>query len=218
MKIDFDRDADRVFVLLIGADLLFLTLHLMHHYTGWFNDTRYNVETDRGFGETYQYVKTFWIALLLGGSTVAWRRWIYAGWAALFAFLTIDDAFTVHEKAGAWLRKTFEVPARLGIRAQDWAEIVYALLVGAALTLPVAIGYLFGTATDRRNSRAIAGLLGILIAFGVGVDVLHETIQVRSVKDVVGTIEDGGEMLAMTAILWFVFRMRDRERAGPAAD
>ena len=59
----------------------------------------------------------------------------------------------------------------------------------------------------------------LLAALGVVVDMLNIILEKTILGEPLGIIEDGGEMIVMSAITWYVFRFdlpgsgRDRERA-----
>jgi uncharacterized protein with GYD domain len=48
-------------------------------------------------------------------------------------------------------------------------------------------------------------MLAALAAFGVGVDLIHEMLPRGRWYDVVGIVEDGGEMVVMSFIVALVF-------------
>lgn len=53
-------DPTRCFLLLlILADLAFFAVHLFYAPDGLFNDSRFRLDWDRGYAETFQYVKEF---------------------------------------------------------------------------------------------------------------------------------------------------------------
>ncbi|MNZ78850.1 hypothetical protein D3C78_974390 [compost metagenome] len=67
----------------------------------------------------------------------------------------------------------------------------------------------------RRFSQDMAILFSILLLFGVGVDMLHSAIQLgREVGFILGTLEDSGEMLAVSLMLWYVFLTKVRDDQG----
>lgn len=134
----------RLLWLLLATDGLILVLHLLHQYSGYFTASFFSVEQERGLGETFQYLKEYWLAVLLAGLWLRTRRALYAGWALLFSVLLADDAFRLHEGLGTWLVVAADLQPAWGLRAQDWGELgsagVYALLVATLIGLPYAFG------------------------------------------------------------------------------
>ncbi len=53
-------------------------------------------------------------------------------------------------------------------------------------------------------------MLLALALFGIVVDVLHIAIAVPWLEPYLALVEDGGEMLVMSTIAWFVFLLSDR--------
>ena len=69
------------------------------------------------------------------------------------------------------------------------------------------IAYARGSELYRRITLDLGLLFGLLVFFGVGVDFLHSALTVGKRSDfAVGLIEDGGEMLAMSLLVWYSFR------------
>jgi hypothetical protein len=60
----YNRESDKLLLLLISTDLLFVLLHIMHTHSPFFNHRYWNIAIDRGFAESFQYVKEFWIVLM----------------------------------------------------------------------------------------------------------------------------------------------------------
>jgi hypothetical protein len=193
-------------MLLVAADLMFILLHVLHTYTRTVaGDPGFSLERDRGYAEVFQYVKLFWIALLLGAAFVKSRRVIYCSWALLFAYLLLDDSFQIHERFGYQAAMFFAYKPLLGLRPQDFGELTITAVVGGTFLLLLATGYLFTDQPQRMFSIALGGLLAVIALFGVGVDMLHSALAWSAIDSLLALLEDGGEMLAVSATCWFVF-------------
>lgn len=57
MKIDLSRESDKLLLLCLSADLVLIVLHVVHSTSGLFADSNYSIALERGFGETFQYLK-----------------------------------------------------------------------------------------------------------------------------------------------------------------
>ena len=57
MKFEIDRHPDRLLILLIITDIIFIILHIFHYYTGILNDGGWNIQRERGFAEVFQYLQ-----------------------------------------------------------------------------------------------------------------------------------------------------------------
>jgi hypothetical protein len=191
-------------LLLLAADALFVALHLAHVTTSVFQDPRFSLEVDRGFAEVYQYLKEYWIALLL--ILVARRRRapVLLVWALLFGYLLWDDAFMIHERLGAALARELGLSGALSLGSQDVEEALVALAMGALALAALALTYVRSDGFSRRASRRLLRLLALLALFGVAVDVLHEMLTPGFWHAAAGTIEDGGELVVMSLIVSLV--------------
>jgi hypothetical protein len=191
-------------ILLLSADGLFVALHVLHLVTPFFQDARFSIELERGFGETYQYVKAYWAALLLLLLGLGHRSALYLAWSLVLAFLLVDDAFMVHETLGARLGPALVLPGTVPLQGHHAAE---ALVLAAVALLAVALVGLASLRADpgaRRVSRRLLGRMAVLAGFGVGVDLVHAMIPHGAWHAVAGIVEDGGEMVVLSAIVALV--------------
>lgn len=60
------------FFALLAGDLAFLGLHVFNHFFISPGNLLLDIEQDNGYAEVYQYLKFFWIILML--SQLAWAR------------------------------------------------------------------------------------------------------------------------------------------------
>jgi hypothetical protein len=74
----------------------------------------------------------------------------------------------------------------------------------------IGIAYRFGDRTSRKVSRNLIVMLLALALFGIVVDVVHVAIRVPWLEHYFALVEDGGEMLVMSTIAWFVFLLSNR--------
>lgn len=94
----------------------------------------------------------------------------------------------------------------LGLRLQDFGELAVSASAGIILLLSLILAYANGSEMFRKISQDFALLLCGLIFFGVVVDVIHVAINLGGkVNFVLGVIEDAGEMLSVSLILWYAF-------------
>lgn len=203
-------------ILLLSVDVALILLHVLYLNFETFGKFIYSIEHEDGYGELYQAIKGGWIAL-----TFLWlgrnrRMPAYLVWSAFFFYLTLDDFFGVHETVGLWLAETFHIPAMFGLRNVDLGELTVYVLV-ALLFLPLfALAYQRGGAIFRRDSRTLIGLLVLLGGFGAGVDMVHTWFAETVLSTTIGLIEDGGEMIVMTIIVWFALLVLARDTLSPS--
>jgi hypothetical protein len=140
-----------------------------------------------------------------------WRTHVltYGCWAVVFAFLLIDDASQIHERVGQWLARSYEVSVPFGLRPDDVGELLVAALAGASILALVAFASWRGGEQAWRISRDLLRLVVALGFFGVAMDVVHVLAYVHRslLAQVLLVIEDGGEMLVMSALTAYAFHV-----------
>ena len=192
--------------LLLVTDVGFIFLHLVHMYTPFLEVTGYSLDQERGYAEVFQYVKYFWVALLLGALALIRREWIYGVWMVLFFYLLGDDASQFHELGGKSIMNLMDYEDQWGLRAQDFGELSVSLIVLTVFLLLNIKAYA-SASTDTRTAIKIYGLLLALLAFfGVVVDILN-VLTFGNLHLMVGVLEDGGELLSMSLLCWFSFHL-----------
>ena len=78
----------------------------------------------------------------------------------------------------------------------------------------VTLAYVKGEQVFKKVSQDILLLVLILVFFGVGVDLLHTFMELgRGVSFILVVVEDGGEMVAASLILWYVFLIAIRDES-----
>lgn len=191
-------------LLLVAGDVLFVLLHVAHVTTPVFQDPRFSLEMERGFGEVYQYLKEYWIALLLLLIGVRRRIPVFVAWSALFGYLLADDSFELHERLGSALARGLALPEDWLIRGRDVGEVLVAGGMGVLALAVIGLTHVRSDARARWVSGRLLRRLALLVFFGVGVDAVHQMFAPGAVSTLLGTVEDGGEMAVMTAIVWLV--------------
>jgi hypothetical protein len=97
---DVELEADKLLILLITTDLLFVAFHIFHVFhtsIGLFYDVNFSLQQEQGFAEVFQYLKEYWATLLLVILAVRTKNLLYVSWALLFGYFLVDDSFGVHE-------------------------------------------------------------------------------------------------------------------------
>jgi hypothetical protein len=148
-----------------------------------------------------EYGLTASIALLMAARF--WRKRIAAcAFAAIvFAWLTLENSLEVHEAAGEALAPFFPTRAGSSLRPQDWGELSFLLISGAAF----AAALYFTLRRSRWTDAPVYLVLACVPAagvFGVGVDFLHSALSKTPLFSQAGAfVEDLGELL-MLCLAW----------------
>ncbi len=205
MHFHIEKESTKFLLLLILADFVFIGVHCIN-MTPILSNSLFSIESDFGYAESFQYIKEFWITTLLFILAIKIRCIVYFFWSLLFMYLMFDDIFQIHEKFGVYLGIFFEFQPMLNLRAQDFGELTASTLNGFLLFTFIGASYLISDNKAKRISKYLFVLVMLLAFFGVVVDMLHFAIPFG--KSVLGLIEEGGEMLIMSVIVWFVYGLK----------
>lgn len=200
-----DVGASAFLLLLLCGDLAFVGLHIVSHLIPMPNEDLFSLAVDLGYSEFYQYVKELWIALLFVAVAVRSGEFRYLTWTALFTYLLLDDSLSIHETLGIWIMRgvDFEI---FGLYASDLGDVIISAIIGGILFLAIGLAYVRGSFNFRRATRDLFLLMGIMVFFGVVVDVAHAVSRAWYWPYIVlAIVEDGGELVAMSLILWYAY-------------
>jgi hypothetical protein len=193
-------------VLLLVGDLVYIAVHLVWTETRLLNSPLAALDVDRGYAEFFQYMKLLWTVLLLGLLSLRTRRWGYLAWALLFAYLLVDDSFSLHENIGRLLASRLSLGDAFGLRAIDLGELLVSAMAGGVVAVGIGWAYWRGGAEFRRSSRHLLVLLLAIVFFGVVVDMVHIAIGPEGWLDnALVILEDGGELVVTSFIAWYAF-------------
>jgi len=184
---------------------------MIHTYTEYCGDPYYSLAKDRGYAEVFQYIKEYWIGLLFLYLAIKRRNFLYLSWSLLFGYLLLDDSFQIHEKLGSKVGSYFEFSPMLGLRAQDFGELIVSASFGSGFLGLIGLTYYFSDSSIKRTCRCLLVMLLVLVFFGIVMDMVDIMVKSPVWSPILGTVEDGGEMLIMSVIAWFVFLLPELE-------
>jgi cbb3-type cytochrome oxidase subunit 3 len=213
MQLSFRNNSAKILYLLLATDLVFFCLHLSRQCYMFsnsrlckkFSNKLFSISIDMGYAEVFQYIKEYWIILLLG--VLAWRNrsLLYSAWSLLFCYLLLYDALKIHERWGIFISNKLGLVSAFGIRSIDFGEIIVSACFGILFFAIIAIAYRFGKKIERKHTQYLILMLLALAFFGIVTDTLGITITNKFLKPIAALIEDGGEHLVMSTIVWFVY-------------
>jgi hypothetical protein len=197
-----------MFAMLIGADALFILMHMVHAWSPLLQDSKYALDADLGMAELYQYIKQLWLLGCLAIAFCQTRRRVFMAWAVFFALLLLDDVTQLHENSGRYFAKVLGLAPAFGLRGVDYGELIFAAGIGL-----VGVAVVWMTLQkDCRNSRQFSLdmflLLCLLAVFAVAFDAAHSfaySSAPPALIDVLAILEDGGELLVISLITAYVF-------------
>jgi len=204
--------ASTFLLLLLVADCAFIFLHFLL-LTPLSYTPLLSLERDHGYPEFYQYIKELWIVVLLLSILIKTRAVGYSVWALLFLYLLFDDALQFHETFGVSIATRLEFTPFLGLQAWDFGELAVSAMVAALLLTSLILFYVRSQSTFKQATRHLLLLLLALAFFGIFVDMLHSALKMEwEVNYLLGVVEEGGEMVVMSFIAWYVFSLNVRAR------
>jgi hypothetical protein len=199
-------------LLLLFADFVFIALHSINFLSTRLNNPSFSIEKDGSYPELYQYFKWFLIIVLLIQVSVMRKSLSYIAWVLVFTYFLCDDALEIHETIGNHIARKFSLTPPFGLRRLDLGELAVSAIAAIILLSFVIQAYRHGSSAFKKMSRDMLLLIIALVFFGVVVDMVHIAIQSDwKVKFILGVIEDGGEMLVASLMLWYVFQLTVRD-------
>ena len=201
-------DKKRLFVFLalfFFVDFAFIVLHSIEALTSSIDNSLYSLYEDAGYSEIYQYIKWFWIILLLFFLILTDRSINYSAWILVFTYILCDDAFEIHETLGRHVAEHLTFLHPLGLRIQDIGELIVFGSAGFILLFFIVFSYIRGTEKFKRISKDILLLLFVSAFTSIFLDIAHSSIHIgRITTGILGVAEDGGEMFAASLILYYI--------------
>ncbi|MGG6266125.1 hypothetical protein ACQ4M3_04705 [Leptolyngbya sp. AN03gr2] len=194
-----------VLVLLLLTDFVIVGLHIAARIYPATTSLYWAIDADRSFGETFQYIKELWLIFSFAALTKIRSDRSYWSLSLLFCYLFIDDLFFLHERWGDEIAIYFGFPSMLNLRSQDYGELLVNAIAGSFFAVLIGVSYWLGSKTFRHVCQRVLVLLAGLIFCGIVLDAIHVIIDTISPKfpNVFNILEDGGEMLFMSALCWY---------------
>jgi hypothetical protein len=138
-------------------------------------------------------------------------KFLYFNWAAVFGYMLLDDCGEIHEKLGLKIGSYLHFVPPFGLRTQDFGELAVFIIFGFVLLLPLLVCFYMSDENERMVSKYLFAMLIAFGVFGIFFDMLNMIIVgMRSsplLEQITAVLEDGGEMIIMSIIVWFVFSL-----------
>ena len=154
---------------------------------------------DRSLGEILNYGQAFLASFLFFVIFLESRSLMFLSLSVLMAFIWFDDAAKYHERFGGILVEKFDLPVFGALRAQDTGELIAWAIAGIIFICFFWVSLLRPRPGDLGAFTLVSVGFLALILFGIIVDMVHIAAP-QDLNFIIGVIEDGGEMLAITSI------------------
>lgn len=203
-----DTRANSILKVLLIIDVLFIIGHCIIALFGNYQPRIFLVDTEHGYPEIFQYIKYLVLILIAGYFIFIKKRYSYFTWFILFTILLLDDSLRFHERAGEFIANYMGYTPAFGLRDVDFGEITYAFLVSNVIFICSIIALRKNSKKTKKTFLDISLLFGFFLFFGIGVDMIHSMVEnVYILSAVVALIEDGGEMIALSVLVWYFFNL-----------
>jgi len=195
--------ARRVTAALLVVDLALVGMHVVRLRLG--GHELLSLETDRGAGEYFQYLKLATACVLIVRLARRSTTPRHLAWLPLYAYFLLDDALGIHEHGGELVAAALGRRSPPGWFGQLHGELTVSAVAGVFLSFPCYVAYRSGDDRSRRIFRDLALLTLVLPFFGVVVDAVHAAVQDDAVFDAsFGAVEEGGELAAVSLIVGYL--------------
>jgi hypothetical protein len=214
----FFKDANHQFPILLKVLSIFLAIDIfflfLHAYSLTLPVTEQStlnlrLDMDGGYPESYNYLKYIMVGLFCIYFSIKRKMGIYLIWALFFLLLFADDAFTFHEKFGGRVVAYFDLPGFLTLRPQDLGAVIVIGTTGMIIALPILYTLIRGVEEAKRITLHFIVLTAILLFFGIFVDLLHSALRELPGSGILTVVEDLGEMLAASLMVWYAFYLHN---------
>ena len=200
--------------ILLIVDIGFVAIDAYFHFTGY--TVTWSVTEENSVPGICQYLKEIAAAVLLILVARKTRIRGFFIWAYLSLYLFFDDIIQLHEAAGGIVRNLTKWDMFLGLRDQDFGELGFSLIVGTIFLVCLVKAYQKGDPFFRIASRGLFASFFLLAFFGIVVDMLAimlSDLRGPTFEWGLNTLEDGGEMFALSIIVTFCFYLYQRSNA-----
>ena len=190
-----------VFAVLLVIDLAFISAHVAMRLE-WIDTRSVNLENEGTLPELWQHLKVLGIAGMFVVGLVLRRRSVYLVGALLFGYLFLDDSFEFHERFGRWSAEAWQLPSVAGLEPKDLGELIWGGVIGSAIIAMLWWTWRRSTSSERRFLLRLGIVLLAFAGCAFGVDMLHQISQELGLFRTAyafGTLEDGGELVCMSA-------------------
>jgi hypothetical protein len=200
-----ERSTSLILVLLLSADFVFIMLHIIIGMLAP-NSPLCNITGICAYINVYHLIKLFWVIVLFAFVLKLTKCVGYVSWILLFTYLFLDDALLLHQRVGDYVSDYFDAyfPYSLGLPPR-YFELAVLALAGIILLAIVAWAYFHSPHIFRKISIDVLLLIAALVFFGLIVDLAVAVKLGSAFIFGLGFVEDGGELVVDSLILWYVF-------------
>ena len=200
----------RLLVVLLVVDGALILLHVLHELQdmgvidgrAWLASQQLLLSEERGYGEIWGYAKA--LTATAGLIALCWRRWapVFGALAFTFAVIVLDDSLMIHEVFGHRLATALAFEPSLGLKAQDFGELMVWAMLGIMVVAALAVGFWRSNRRARATAAVFFGLFAALVFCAVGLDMLNIALHdaFPGAHRLWPLAEEGGELVTLSLI------------------
>ncbi len=197
-------------ILLVSLDLSFVILHITRGFFGFPQSNLFSIAREHGYAEFYQYYKAIAISFFLLALAIAKRELLFLSWAGMYTYIFLDDALAFHEKGGKVIGAFLPQNIWLGIQAKDIGEVLFSVAAFGFFGILIFAAFRNSKPVHQKASYPLVLFLFLLMFTGGFIDFIHSWIKVPVLWDILGLLEDGGEMIIMSVTTWYAYGLLTR--------
>jgi len=163
---------------------------------GWDADSPLSIVHSGRPADAFNQIEFVIVAGLAAVAASRSRQAIYAVWAALFAFLLVDDLWNAHTRLAGLVFSTVDPPRFWRLRPEQVGKDLIWLAYGLAWTALLAIGVALSSPEHRRRGLLMLGPALAFFFFAFVVDMVQLKMAM-SLRRFGAAFEEGGELVAL---------------------
>lgn len=198
----------RFIIHLLMIDAVFILLHVLQVFfkfrfdvgPHWVSGGNFRLDMDGTYSEFYEYIKILLCTFALLTCFVRRGPPIYLSLALVYMIALLDNAFRIHEYIGS-----------ISPFGRGRSELFFFVALGGLMSIMLWRTRPRENLEDTGYAVGCVLLLGMLAFFAVGIDAFHAIFWRSSdIEPVLGLLEDGGELIALSFNLVFVWSVATR--------
>ncbi len=208
LRRNFQERTSLLLVLLVCGDLAFILLYVLNRIYRFGNMELLRLDMEASYPEFYQYMKFVWILILLIHIVVVTRNKGYISWMLVFLYFLVDDSLQIHERMGDLFLERVAFTPPFNISMEDVGELTAFAIFGLPLLALLLWSYYRGSGTYKKISKDLLLLVFVYAFIVVVFDFVHAGFELsRSMDRVWALVEEGGEMMVVSTMVWYLFRV-----------
>lgn len=207
-------------VALLAVDALLILAHFAFALAGIGEYIDMSLAASGGFAERVLQGKWLVLAVMILAVAALWQNWRPLPYAGLAFYFWGADMTDLPVHFGRWLRDVIGGPLQaetvMGIPMIEVLSTSLHLLMFASFFVPAIIAWRRARADELPFMRGMAVAIIALGAFGIVFDVASASLLPDHLKHSLGDfIEDGGELVIGSFMLWITARQLFQESPRP---